>query len=396
MSTSRFSLTAALAAFLIAFGGETRADDTATAAAVPAVRVPTVTVVRVAETEIVETVIVAGSLVAREEVLVAAEVDGLAIMALLVEAGAVVEKGQVLARLAKAPLEAQLAQMAAQIARADAAMAQSGSQIAEADAIRVESSRALKRARTLKKSGFASDEKVDQTLSANRVSEARVAAAEKSVAVAAADRQAAEAQMRELTWRLARTEVRAPVAGIIARRNAKIGQIASMAGEPLFRLIADGDIELEAEVADIDMPKVAAGQKVEVVPAGFRAPIVGTVRLVSPEIDPVTRLGKVRIALAASRPLSTGAFARATLIIEVRHGLTIPLSALSYGEGNAFTQVVVEGVVRTRPLQVGLVTGAAAEVTSGLEAGESVVARAGGFLRDGDRVTAVEPAAATP
>ena len=52
--------------------------------------------------------------------------------------------------------------------------------------------------------------------------------------------------------------------------------------------------------------------------------------------------------------------------------------------------------MRTRPLQVGLVTGAAAEVTSGLEAGESVVARAGGFLRDGDRVTAVEPAAATP
>ena len=71
-----------------------------------------------------ESVIVTGNLVAREEVLVAAQIDGHAIEEILVEEGDSVEKGQVLARLSRAMIDTALAQNAAQIARADAAIAQ--------------------------------------------------------------------------------------------------------------------------------------------------------------------------------------------------------------------------------------------------------------------------------
>ena len=54
----------------------------------------------------------------------------------------------------------------------------------------------------------------------------------------------------ELNLRLARTEIRAPEAGIVSRRTARVGMTASASGEPLFRLIARGEIELEGEVIE--------------------------------------------------------------------------------------------------------------------------------------------------
>jgi len=58
--------------------------------------------------------------------------------------------------------------------------------------------------------------------------------------------------------------------------------------------------------------------------------------------------------------------------------------------------LVVEGdTVRRRPVKIGLQGDGVVEITEGVREGESVVARAGGFLRDGDRVTPV-PLAAEP
>ncbi len=49
---------------------------------------------------------------------------------------------------------------------------------------------------------------------------------------------------------MSRTDVVAPVAGVVSRRSARVGATVSMAGEPLFRIIEDGAIDLEADVAE--------------------------------------------------------------------------------------------------------------------------------------------------
>jgi multidrug efflux pump subunit AcrA (membrane-fusion protein) len=95
---------------------------------------PAVTVVRAEEREIVERAVVTGTLVPREEVLVAPEIEGLRITEVLVEEGAVVKQGQVLARLSRDIIETQLAQNTASLARADAAIAQAKSQIVQSEA----------------------------------------------------------------------------------------------------------------------------------------------------------------------------------------------------------------------------------------------------------------------
>ena len=112
---------------------------------------PVVTVARAVEREIVERAIVTGTLVPREEILVAAEVEGLRIVEVLAEEGDVVKQGQVLARLSRDLLEAQLAQNAASLARSEAAIAQARSTILQAEAANVEAQQGLERARALQR-----------------------------------------------------------------------------------------------------------------------------------------------------------------------------------------------------------------------------------------------------
>ena len=90
---------------------------TAAAADKPAAQkivVPVVNVAAARETDVVETVLVTGTLVPRDEILVGPEIEGLRIIELLVDEGELVEKGQVLARLSKETLVAQVAQSDAQ------------------------------------------------------------------------------------------------------------------------------------------------------------------------------------------------------------------------------------------------------------------------------------------
>jgi HlyD family secretion protein len=145
----RSIMAAAVAAFGLA-ASAALAEEAAPAA--PSLA-PAVTVVRAAERELVERAIVTGTLVPREEVLVAPEVEGLRITEVLVEEGAVVKQGQVLARLSRDILDATLAQNTAALARAEAAIAQAQSQIVQAEAAQTEAAQALERARALMRSG---------------------------------------------------------------------------------------------------------------------------------------------------------------------------------------------------------------------------------------------------
>lgn len=355
---------------------------------------PAVTVTTVAKLEVSEEVVVSGTLVPREEILVTPEIEGLALREILVEVGDVVTEGQVLARLNRDTLDVQIALSTAQIARADAAIAQVRTQVTQAKATQLEKSRTLDRTQSLRQQGYATAARLDQDQTAAEVAVAQADAAKQAVGVALADKAAIEAQRGELQWRLQRAEVRAPKAGVISRRSARVGQIAGMAGDPLFRIIAGGDVELEADVSDVSMPRMTIGQKVGVQPAGMTEVLAGAVRLISPEIDQTTRLGKVRIALPNDRRLTIGSSARGKIEVGRRAGLTVPLSAVSYDATGPYVQVVDGGLVRTQRVTIGLVGGERAEVVEGLEDGDQVVAKAGTFLREGDRVRAVAAAPA--
>lgn len=351
---------------------------------------PAITVTSAKRDEIVQSVVVSGSMVARDEVLVAPEVDGFVITELLAEEGDRVATGQVLARLSRTTLEVQRAQNQAQTAKAQAAIDQAKAQIVEAEANLVQANNAFDRTKALRDSGNASLETFDQRAAVARGSQARLNSAKQALAMAEADLALSQAQGRDIEVRLARTEIKAPKAGIVSRRNAKLGAMATMAAaEPLFKIIADGAIELEADVAEVELPNLKVGQAVAVTPAGSDKPLAGQIRLISPEVDRASRLGKLRIALTGNPPVAVGSFARGVIETGRKTSIVLPLSAITYSRGGAMVQAVKDGRVTTKKVTLGLIGGGRAEIASGLAEGESVVARAGTFVRDGDAITPV-------
>ncbi|BCJ90420.1 hemolysin secretion protein D [Terrihabitans soli] len=358
----------------LVFGGSSDNADAAPQTAEK--RAPSVSVVRAARREISEEAHVSGTLVAREEVMVSPEVEGLAVTEILVEEGDRVEKGQVLARLSKSALDAEAAQAQASIAQAQA-------QIAEAEANVAESKLALERAETLVQSKTIAKAAYDQRLATSRVSEARQRAAEHNLKVA-------QAQSEQIAIRLARTEIKAPTGGVVSRRTIRLGAIASMAAEPSFRIIEAGAIELQADVVDSTLVRFQTGQSVRVTTAGLSTPLSGTIRLISSEVDPATRLGKLRVALPLDAKVTIGSFASGVVEVGRQTAVTVPISAITVSAGKSTVQVVIDNKIATREVTIGLRSATRAEIKSGLAENELVVSRAGSFLRDGDAVTPIE------
>lgn len=347
-----------------------------------------VTVARVTAADFAETVLASGSLVAREEILVGPEVEGLRITEVVVDEGTRVKKGDVLARLVAVTLDAQVAQNDAAIARSSAAIAQAKASIVQAEARVVENRNALERAKPLRGAGHMTEAVFDQREQAARTADAQLEAARDGLRLAEAEKAQVEAQRREMMWRRGRVEVTAPADGIVSRRMARVGGYATGAAEPMFRIVAKGEVELDAEVIETRLHSVKEGQTARVDVAGLGT-VEGKVRLVSPEVDKSTRLGRVRIFLGDDPGLRVGSFARGVIATSSGNGLAVPSSAVLYGPNGPTVQVVRANRVETRRIKTGLASGAMVEVREGLEDGDLVVARSGTFLREGDAVRPV-------
>ena len=382
-----FRLSAAGAALLTLSLGSAFGAEAAKASGERAA--PSVTVSTVARQPITDTVIVTGTLVPREEIVVAVQIEGHAINEILVEEGDRVTAGQVLARLSREIIDSALAQNKAQIARAEAGIASARSSIVEAEANLAQAQSSFQRTQALRNQGIASAETYDLRQAAAQQTEARVLVAREQLRLAEADKALAEAQRGEWMIRSARTEIKAPADGIISRRTARIGSIATSVGEPLFRIIKDGAIELEADVAETNLARMAIGQKATVRPAGRDVDLAASVRLIAPEITKTTRLGRVRLALDKPDGLTIGSFGRGIIEISRKDAVVAPLSAVLFTAEGPRVQVVKDGVVESRTIVPGIRAGGLLEVVSGLQPGDQIVTISGTFLRNGDRITPI-------
>jgi HlyD family secretion protein len=353
---------------------------------------PAITVSKVVVADFVAHATVTGSLIPREEILVSPEVDGFRVLELFADEGSTVRKGQVLARLVSEQLDAQAAQNDAALARSEAAIAQAKSAIVQAEAVAKEAKAQLDRAEPLRKSGYLSGATFDQRESAARAAAAQLAAARDALTAAEADKTQVEAQRRELDWRRKNTDVTAPEDGIVSRRAARIGATASSNAEPMFRIIAKGEVELDAEIVETSLGKIREGQTAVVTVPGTGS-FKGEVRLISPEVDRATRLGRLRIFLGNDPALRIGSYAQGSIEIARSRGKSVPAASVTFEPDGAYVQTVEANTVKRRKIRTGLVVRDEIEVIDGLEAGDMVVTRAGTFLRDGDVIRPILPAA---
>jgi RND family efflux transporter MFP subunit len=320
----------------------------------------TVTTVRVAPVDLARTITVDGSIFAWQEVIVAPEVGGYRVADVNVDIGDRVEKGQELVRLSSGLLEAE-------VAAKEAVLKQREAELVNAQA-------SLKRGRSLSVMEALSAADLDQL-------ESQAKAAEGAL-------ESAKADLQTSRLRLKFTHVTAPDSGIITSRTVTIGQVAQ-AGAEMLRLLRQGRVEWRGEVPEARLAELEAGQRVTVTTAD-RAQFNGRIRVVAPTVTDQSRTGLVYVDLDTDARLRPGMFARGEIEIGRGPALTLPLESVVSSDGYSYAFVVrPDRTVERRRIQTGAILGATIEVTSGLEAGEAVVAKGAGFLKDGDLVNVV-------
>ncbi len=321
-----------------------------------------VSVTEVGRSAVPTTVSIIGTIAARYDTPIGVEGDGGRVAAIYVEAGDHVKRGQVLARLDVSVLQPQVAnlQAALELSRA------------EADLAAAEYHRAV----AVGASGALSAEETERRRSSSVTAAAKV--------------KVAAAQLAEAEARLARAEVRAPADGLILTRSVEVGQTATPGGGALFRLAEGGEVELRGQVAEQDLPLLKVGQAVNVRLTGTAKVYPGQVRLLGAVIDPQTRLGLVRVALAPDPNLRPGAFARAEVTVSNAARIVLPQTAVLTDDKGSYVLIVnAQNKVERRAVHVSGIVANGVTIADGLTDREQVVATAGAFLQEGEVVKPV-------
>jgi RND family efflux transporter MFP subunit len=319
--------------------------------------VMTVSVTELAAADLPRTITVNGTIQAWQDVIISPEVGGYRVAEVKVDVGDRVTKGQVLVELSTALLDADVATKRAVLSQREA-------QLVNAEA-------SQRRAQSLSAMKALSQADLDRLNS-------EALAAKASVDSARADLEASQ-------LRLKFTRVTAPDDGVITARTVTVGQIAQ-AGNEMLRLLRNGRIEWRGEVPESRVGELEIGQPVKVTTAD-NAVFQGAIRVVAPTIAALNRTGLVYVDLPPDPRLRPGMFARGE--IEIAHGMTytVPLQSVVSSDGyNYVFALKPDNTVERRHIETGGIRGASIEVSSGLEAGERIVEKGAGFLKDGDLV----------
>ncbi|MDP3309618.1 MAG: efflux RND transporter periplasmic adaptor subunit, partial [Polaromonas sp.] len=273
----------------------------------------TVTVAQPEQTRLPIRLSANGNIVAWQEAVIGSESSGLRLTQVLVNVGDTVRAGQVLARFSGDSVLADVAQARASLVEAQATAADAAANAA--------------RARTLQDSGALSTQQINQYNTSEQTAKARVAAAQ-----AVLDAQ----QVRGNN-----TQVLAPDNGVISARNATVGGVVG-SGTELFRLIRGGRLEWRAEVRSDEVVRIKPGATA-LVTAASGAQVAGTVRMVAPTVDPLTRNALVYVDLARNPGVKAGMFAQGEFELGATPALTLPQQALVLRDGFTYAMRIEPG-----------------------------------------------------
>ncbi len=339
-------------------GDEMAAKSGDKAAASQAKSKPALTVVveQTKQSNMTDSVSFNGNVAAWQEASVSAEANGLRIAEVLANVGDSVRKGQLLVRLNEASVQSELAAQRAAVADAQAQLADAK---ANAD-----------RARQLDKTGAISASQIEQFITGEKTARARL--------------DAAVARQRSDELRLNNARIVAPDDGIIAVKTATVGAVVQP-GQELFRLIRNGRLEFRADVPSGELGKIKPKQTV-VVQAGDGLRANGTVRLISPTVDPQTRNAIVFVDLAQGSAIKAGMYAKGSFDLGSANTTTVPASAVVRRDGFDYIYVIeAENRVKQTKVQLGVRQGDRIEV-KGIAANAKFVTSGASFLNDGDQV----------
>ncbi|HYC36011.1 MAG TPA: efflux RND transporter periplasmic adaptor subunit [Usitatibacter sp.] len=289
------------------------------------------------------------------------------VLQVLKENGDAVKRGDVLVRLDDTAIRDQLA--SAEAASRAAAQAYEQAQ------------RQLERMKTLRASGMASAQALDDAEGRRNAAQSELEAAKTRVVLA---RQQME-----------RTTVRAPFDGVVSDRKVSAGDTAQV-GKELVKVIDPTSMRLEALVSADHVGELKAGQGVSFRVHGYGdQEFAGKVRRVNPSANPTTRQVELIVDFVGDKqPRLAGLYAEGRIETASRESLTLPASAVVRDGDKASAFVVAGDKLKKVELAVAERDARSGDyvVKGGVSPGDRVIRHASPSMRDGQTVQAAAPA----
>ncbi|MCO5051476.1 MAG: efflux RND transporter periplasmic adaptor subunit [Verrucomicrobiae bacterium] len=196
----------------------------------------------------------------------------------------------------------------------------------------------------------------------------------------------AQAAVAEAETLLGYTQIRSPYAGVVTRKYADVGDLASP-GKPLLEMEDATVLRLEADVPEAVIGRLQLGDKLPVRIASLADALEGVVSEMAPAADPNSRTFLVKLDLPRAAGLRAGQFGRVAMAVGETTALRVPASAVVTRGQMEIIFVVVDGHAQLRLVKTGKPLGAEIEVVSGVNAGEQVVTANAASLQDGQPLT---------
>jgi RND family efflux transporter MFP subunit len=220
-------------------------------------------------------------------------------------------------------------------------------------------------------------ERADNLVKTGGITDRDHLSAQVALQVAEASLAQVRAELAIAGQQLARTQVKAPFAGRVAKRFPDTGAMLA-AGTPLFTLVDDSLYEYEAAVPSRDLAKVRLGAPVQLaIDALPSARIEGRIARLQPLVDERSRSFRAVVEVPGRPELVGGLFARAFVHVgTVPKALVLPPASLvrdGSDPAKAEVFVVSQGKADRRAVAIGVETPDGVQATSGLAAGDVVV-----------------------
>jgi RND family efflux transporter MFP subunit len=147
----------------------------------------------------------------------------------------------------------------------------------------------------------------------------------------------------------------------------------------------------QRNLADIREALRAETATVEAVVPGTTKRASGAVTMIENTVDPATGMAMIRATMPNENEiLWPGTLANVELTLREEEALVVPTAAVQLSQAGSFVYVVVDGKAVVRPVTVERAVGEESVITSGLQAGETVVTDGQLLLSNGTRVTVRE------
>ena len=203
----------------------------------------------------------------------------------------------------------------------------------------------------------------------------------------------AQAQLNLAQKRLADTQLKASISGIVAMKNTELGANANP-GMPVFTIVKTDKVNNIVSIPESEIGAVKIGDSSTVFIPTLNRGFSGAISTISPVADPVSRTYKVKVRLEnMDYAIMPGMLSKVEINTQQStNEIIVPAKAVVRDSDNKTNLFVYDakGYVKKRPITVGLISAEGVVVKRGVQTGDHVVIEGQSRLKDGDEVEVVK------